>query len=123
MCAYRALAESDVEAKETHEQSLPWFEPSGKAANDSEILFLALLLMQTRISVAGLNEWASEVLKLEPEFKLLGSTYKLPATAKWQMAGAKPGAMLEPLAKAYNGVWHRESLDAISTAMQAWRGP
>ena len=113
-----------MQPKEPQKDSLSWFSASGKVACDSEMLFLALLLCNSGIGAADLEGWAKEVLTLESEFDQLGSAtaFKLPEKPEWRMAGSKPGAMLAPMAAAYNGTWTEDGLERIGSAMQACRG-
>ena len=86
------------------------------------MLFFALLLCVSGIRAADLDTWAKEMLPLESEFRRLGAAFQLPDAPEWRMAGSKPGAMLAPMAAAYNGTWTEDGLERIGSAMQACRG-
>ena len=88
---------------------MPWFEPSGSAANDTELLFIALLLCQS-VAVTELKEWVHNVRKLEAQYDELGAAFRLPDETAWKFTGSKPGHMLLPVARVYNGVWSDDNL-------------
>ena len=80
-------ADTEVEQKELRAASVPWFDPHGESPNDTEILFVALLVIVARESVSELNEWADEVLEREAVFKEC-SEAGLPA--EWRVSQKLP---------------------------------
>ena len=113
----------ELHAKDPNKESLSWFSRSGEAPSTHEVLFYALLLCVSGISVERLEEWCKEVLTLETSFNELGAAFKLPTKPEWLISGKKVGSMLSPMNDAYNGTWTEENLERIGAAMQACRGP
>ena len=106
-------------AKEPKAEARRWFPPSGEPANDTEHLFIALLVTLARTSVPELKEWAADVRR-----GLTEGSEELPTTAEWRMANDRPGAMLAPVYRALRRtVWEEPELQKVATAMQAWHGP
>ena len=110
-------AEIELEQKGLRAASVPWFDPQGASANDTEILFVALLVIVARESVSELDKWASEVLEHEAAFAECSETglpaewrisQKLPVPAIYQrihtayQARGGSNATLDKIGKAIN---------------------
>ena len=94
-----------------------WFTPSSAPANDTESLFIALVVLDCGVSARDAQDWANQAFAaLQP----LGGA-ALPDSPEWRING-KPGAMLQLPERALCGrSWRGGDLDPIGAAMQAWR--
>jgi hypothetical protein len=98
-----------------------WFDTAHEDANDSEMLFFALLLISCAASVASLEEWARKVLREKPAAESARAAWKAP-TEGWGKVG-KLSKLFAPLDDAYmNTSWTDYELDTIGAAMRLWDG-
>ena len=109
------LAKTDVKAAANS-----WIASNGAGANASEVLFIALVLLDT-VSASDARAWAQDAcLALAPGVTCPSA---LPEAPEWRMCCSKPGSQLELLHSALCGrSWPAGALDHVGAAMQAWRG-
>ena len=109
-------------AKEPRASSVVWFESGEADANDTEVLFFALLLVSLAMREkerAALDSWAAKVLaEAAAAFQL---------RAQWQPSDGwgktnKVSKLFDPMARAYGCQRSAEELDTIGKAIQSWHG-
>ena len=103
---------------------MQWFERAPGAANPTEVLFFAFLVVQDPPGKAAeLKEWATGVLSEEARAAELGDSWQPPASSDWKRPGGKLGPLLKLMRIQYTAMRTDEQLDAIGAAIQGWDGP
>ena len=98
-----------------------WHEPGSSEPNDTEVLFLALLLVEShRGRAQDLQCWATAVADDAERAAELGANWKPPES--WGRENNQNKLWL-PLQKAYvDAAWPDALLEQIGAAMQGWSG-
>lgn len=81
---------------------------------DTEILFYALIIVSSAVSVKELDKWAQTVVKVE-----LRRAEEL--TAAWQPLNDANG-VIALIKAAFSGEWRATEMDKVGVAIQAWDG-
>ena len=100
-----------------------WFERSAGPACSAEVIFFTLLVLKYAPLKAGeLHDWAKGVLDAhEEQYLQQGAAWTMPA--EWKPNRGSDCATMKVLVDAYLAEPKtNDALDAIGTAMQAWRG-
>ena len=97
-----------------------WHESGAVEPNDTEVLFIALLLVEGAQSAEQLHIWAHAVLDDEQRAAELGASWK--PLESWGRINNQSKLWL-PLQQAYaDAAWPDALLDKIGSAMQGWAG-
>ena len=95
-----------------------WFSADKGAANDTEVLFFALLVTHFRESVNELDKWASDVLAQQSAFLSGGDLPDSLLTSR----RVKVPPLLQRVHAAYSAEHTVEMLEKIGKAIQQWPG-
>ena len=98
---------------------MDWWDRQPGLPNDSEVLFFALLCVQTANSAAHAAEWAAAVLRTAAAGS--GESWP-PAGDEWKSVGGCPAPLWELLHRSIHVLPRSAArLEAVRTAMKAWR--
>ena len=118
------LAAPAIRAQEDRAPSFDWFVVGLGMPNTTEILFMALLLVDNATNKADLAKWASEVLLEERRASELGSGWLPPAgVVGWKGARGVLAPLWRPMQAAYQAEWGERLLATLGQAIQAFEGP
>ena len=112
-----------AEKKAARAEKIAWFEYANGPPNATEMLFYALLLVDSWKSPTEEKEWAEKVLLEEKRYEEMGSSWTPPADPAWQPRGKRTAAIYEPLRNAYNRAGRSQPRwDEFGAAIQGWDG-
>lgn len=98
-----------------------WFDWTPGPANDTEMLFYALLVLHAGEPIATLEDWAKRVLSEQPRYLELGDDWRPPMTTEWTTKGKLIASNFKPMYDAYNKTWPNAELEQIGVVIQGQR--
>ena len=100
--------------------AISWFERKSGPANDTEIIFYALLLCQSANSVAELDQWVQKVLSQAQRVEELGTKWTPPKEPDWQGSGGQLAPIFKYMQDAYRfGGQPNAFYDNVGAAIQS----
>lgn len=103
-------------------ESNAWFDRKPGIANDTEVLFFALLILSSGERADTLDDWADTVLRPNEASYLSegAAAWKIPA--EWKGLRNQKAPIMNIVLEAYDASRDADELNRIGAALQAWRG-
>ena len=118
----RVRAGPDFEPARQHKAaSVVWFDKEPGLPNDTEILFLALLVVKNAESAGAASKWAADVLRFSPS-GAVPEVWPPPGAPEWAGKGPNAAPLYQTLEKAYKPGWTWPALESICLAIRSFDG-
>jgi hypothetical protein len=114
-----AAAGALIQPKEPRDAARPWFSRHPGIANESEVLFLALVRVWNAENVPQQLEWASQILVEESRLLELGDAWRPQNGAAWEPNEKKLGSLLTPMLRQLRAAASTGFLEQACKAMQS----